>query len=309
MSDIKLSDKQAIFNAPPSIPKRRQEALKLNGWGFKDSRFWVTKDKNVKFSGPRYEILDDATLPNFIEWMNRILGINLHLGLINVPSITKFDNSLIDNEVKNEELLAEMAKLKLDISTEPDDRIFRAHGHTMQEIFVLRTGKFPRVPDIVVWPRCHNEVVSIIKLAADHSAALIPFGGGTSVTGALLCPENERRTIISLDTSQMNRILWLDEVNLTVRMESGIIGQDMERRLALLGYCVGHEPDSIEFSSLGGWVATRASGMKKNIYGNIEDLLVHVTMVTPTGVVQKPYQVGFWFLRGRLILYWSVGVP
>ncbi|KAG7282211.1 hypothetical protein CRUP_038379, partial [Coryphaenoides rupestris] len=90
-----------------------------------------------------------------------------------------------------------------------------------------------------------------------------------------------------LQTAMVNRILWLDEQNLTAHVEAGIVGQDLERLLNESGYCTGHEPDSMEFSSLGGWVATRASGMKKNIYGNIEDLLVHVKMVTPRGVIQK----------------------
>lgn len=88
-----------------------------------------------------------------------------------------------------------------------------------------------------------------------------------------------------------NRILWIDDENLVVCCESGIIGQDLERELQKLGYTSGHEPDSYEFSSLGGWVATRASGMKKNVYGNIEDLLVHVKMVTPVGTLQKNCQV------------------
>lgn len=79
------------------------------------------------------------------------------------------------------------------------------------------------------------------------------------------------------------RVLWVDEQNLTACVESGVIGQDLERELAKRGYTTGHEPDSFEFSSVGGWVATRASGMKKNKYGNIEDLLVHVKLVTPQG--------------------------
>ncbi len=65
----------------------------------------------------------------------------------------------------------------------------------------------------------------------------------------------------------------------------------MEKELLKHNLCTGHEPDSYEFSSLGGWVATRASGMKKNVYGNIEDLLVHVKMVTPKGTVQRNCQV------------------
>ena len=77
--------------------------------------------------------------------------------------------------------------------------------------------------------------------------------------------------IISLDTCMLNKILWVDEKNLTARIQSGINGQELERQLGERGYCTGHEPDSMEFSTLGGWVATRASGMKKNQYGNIED--------------------------------------
>lgn len=111
------------------------------------------------------------------------------------------------------------------------------------------------------------------------------------MSGALECPAEERRMIVSLDTSQMNKILWIDEKNLTAHCESGIIGQDLERRLAEKGFCTGHEPDSMEFSSLGGWVATRASGMKKNIYGNIEDIVVHIKFVTPKGVMEKSCQV------------------
>ncbi|KAG2459645.1 ADAS protein, partial [Polypterus senegalus] len=102
-------------------------------------------------------------------------------------------------------------------------------------------------------------------------------GGGTSPPPVLLV----------LDP---NRILWIDEKNLTAHVEAGIIGQDLERLLNVSGYCTGHEPDSMEFSTLGGWVATRASGMKKNIYGNIEDLVVHIRMVTPRGVIEKSCQ-------------------
>ncbi len=85
--------------------------------------------------------------------------------------------------------------------------------------------------------------------------------------------------------------MWIDEKNLVAKIQAGINGQELERQLGEKGFCTGHEPDSMEFSTLGGWVATRASGMKKNLYGNIEDILVHVTTVTPKGVVQKSCQV------------------
>merc|ERR1719427_1075802 len=114
--------------------------------------------------------------------------------------------------------------------------------------------------------------------------------------------------IVSLDMSQMHKILWVNADNLTACVETGIVGQDLERNLKKMGFCTGHEPDSMEFSSLGGWVATRASGMKKNIYGNIEDIVVHFKVVTPQGVIEKDCMVhafprvptsitSFWDLR------------
>nr|XP_034990501.1 alkyldihydroxyacetonephosphate synthase, peroxisomal isoform X2 [Zootoca vivipara]XP_034990510.1 alkyldihydroxyacetonephosphate synthase, peroxisomal isoform X2 [Zootoca vivipara] len=192
--------------------------------------------------------------------------------------------------IANEEFIKDLQAAKISYTQEAEARIFRAHGHCLHELYELREGMFQRVPDIVVWPECHDDVVKIVELACKHNICIIPYGGGTNVSNALQCPADEKRTIVSLDTSQMNRIHWIDEKNLTAHVEAGIVGQDLERQLGESGYCMGHEPDSMEFSTLGGWVATRASGMKKNIYGNIEDLVVHIKMVTPRGVIQKSCQ-------------------
>lgn len=87
--------------------------------------------------------------------------------------------------------------------------------------------------------------------------------------------------------TRMNRIKWVDKNNMMACVEAGIIGKDMEKELSKFGVCCGHEPDSIEFSSLGGWVSTRASGMKKNKYGNIDDIIVSIKIATPIGTFQK----------------------
>ncbi|GMF61837.1 unnamed protein product [Phytophthora fragariaefolia] len=120
---------------------------------------------------------------------------------------------------------------------------------------------------------------------------LIPFGGGTNVTNALECDPRERRAIVSLDMTDMRRILSVDRENLVAVVEAGVTGLDLHERLRHRGLTLGHEPDSWEFSTLGGWVATRASGMKKNAYGNIEDLVLNVTTVTPLGTMQRAANV------------------
>jgi alkyldihydroxyacetonephosphate synthase len=79
----------------------------------------------------------------------------------------------------------------------------------------------------------------------------------------------------------MNKIKWVDKENMLVGVEAGIIGRDLDKELKKMKLCAGHEPDSIEFSALGGWIATRASGMKKNYYGNIEDIVQNIKVVTP----------------------------
>ena len=91
------------------------------------------------------------------------------------------------------------------------------------------------------------------------------------------------RMIVSIDMYRMNKVKWVDKINRLACVEAGIRGVDLNDELKKYGMISGHDPDSIEFSTLGGWVATNASGMKKNTYGNIENIVQSVTMVTPSG--------------------------
>ncbi|CAG9766942.1 unnamed protein product [Ceutorhynchus assimilis] len=273
------------LNIKSTIPKHRQELLKWNGWGYKDSQF-VYQDGKVHFTGKRYPI-GEQPLPHLIGYVTETMGVDLNIQSIERDPPKEFDYPEPNIPQNVFELLK---SLEIPYSVKIMDRVTRAHGQTLNDVFILKNGQFKRIPDVVVWPESHDDVVKLVKFGNENNLVIIPYGGGTSVSGAVECPQDEDRPIISLDTSQMNRILWLDKENLVACCESGIIGQDLERELSKLGFTTGHEPDSYEFSSLGGWVATRASGMKKNTYGNIEDIVVHVKMVTPRGVLQKNCQ-------------------
>lgn len=152
---------------------------------------------------------------------------------------------------------------------------------------MLRNSKLPRTVDYVVYITSHEQAEHLINMAREHKVVLIPFGGGTNVTESLMLRESEKRTIVSVDVTRMNKIKWVDKNNMMACIEAGIIGKDMEKELSKFDVCCGHEPDSIEFSSLGGWVSTRASGMKKNRYGNIDDIIVGIKIATPIGTIQK----------------------
>lgn len=193
--------------------------------------------------------------------------------------------------VENPEFCKELENAKIDFSLDFEDRFLRCRGQATRDFYILRFGKFQRVPDIVVWPKCHAEVEVVVKLANKYLSVIIPFGGGTNITLSLNYTKKENeRFFISLDTSQMNRILWVDRASMLACIESGIAGKDLEDALALKGLTMGHEPDSLEFSTLGGWVATRSSGMKQQTYGNIEDIVTKAKFVTSVGTMEKSYQ-------------------
>ncbi|XP_065202121.1 alkyldihydroxyacetonephosphate synthase [Planococcus citri] len=266
--------------------KNKVDDVKWNGWGFTDSMF-VVQNNEVYFKGNRYSVGNgqEEPLEYFKEWAAEVLNVDL-----SDPGITEGDDlpeSYPESNVPND-FLNELQKNDIQFSTSGENRLRKSHGQTLYEIFTLRLRKLPaRIPDIVTWPKSHNQVEMIVKLAVKFNMVIIPFGGGTSVSGASACPSEELRPIIAVDTSKMNRLLWINKENLTACFEAGIVGRELEQILQSKGFICGHEPDSYEFSSLGGWVATRASGMKKNVYGNIEDILIGFRMVTPSGTLQK----------------------
>lgn len=219
---------------------------------------YIDKKKSIAILLTIRYPLHGSKLQNFTKWALDTLNVDVTKPISMprpLPSENEYPPSRIDDDV-----LYKIKLLNIPYSLQGIERLFRCHGHTCHDIYTLRNGLHERIPDLVVWPNNHEDVVKLVKFADEYNLVVIPFGGGTAVSGAVECPKNETRPIISLDTSQMNKILWVDRDNLVACFESGIIGQDLERELKKLGYTSGHEPDSYEFSSLGGWVATRASG-------------------------------------------------
>ncbi|KAE9419776.1 hypothetical protein Angca_005885, partial [Angiostrongylus cantonensis] len=267
-------------NVPQSY---RDQILKWNGWGYVDSYFKLNSEGHVVMTGNKYD-LSGHVMPNLRPWFESKLGLEIHY---TTPS-KKLTDVEIPPPVENDEIHDELKNANISFSNAPRIRLMRAHGHTVHDMIHLRSGHLPRLPDLVVWPRSEHDVQ---KASMSTNCAIIPIGGGTSVSSALDCPSTEKRAVISMDMALMDKILWIDKENLTCRAQAGIVGQSLERQLNAKGYTCGHEPDSMEFSTLGGWVSTRASGMKKNRYGNIEDLVVHINFATAKGMIHKQCQV------------------
>lgn len=276
-----LSDSSRTIVA--TIPKCRQQLIRWDGWGYKDSRFEYD-GKDCFFSGSRYPIGSGARLNRFRDWVIDYFDVDASKRFAPIEEPRVFPEPL-----RCLEFLEGLRKLQVEFSEDGMDRMMRCHGQTLEDVADLKNQRITRLPDLVVWPKCHDQVVNIVKLALENDVALMPVGGNSAVSGAATTPDVQGRTLAVLDMTQMNRLLWLNKENLTACFEVGIVGQDIERALGEEGLTMGHEPDSIEFSTLGGWIATRASGMKKNTYGNIEDLVIRIKMVTGVGVLEKQF--------------------
>src|SRR5690606_7925584 len=157
-------------------------------------------------------------------------------------------------------------------ATEPMDRIVHTYGKSMRDLVKLRSGDIPRVPDVVLYPGDEDEVRQLVDASVEADAVLIPFGGGSNIAGSLEAPAGETRTVISLDLGRLNKVLEVDEVSGLARIQAGALGPDIEEQLGRRGWTLGHYPDSFTHSTLGGWVATRSSGMQSDKYGDIAQI-------------------------------------
>ncbi len=269
-------------DAPPAPSPAEEESLDV--WGFRDTRFDFNENGHVIIHGSRYE-LSGKELPRFLPWVREVLECDVNPRNINAPS---YPTTIPDPQVSSafvNDLKQFLRPDQLDKAGEM--RLRHGHGHTQEEMYSIKYTRLGRIPDIVVYPESEAEVVNLVEAAKKHGVSLIPYGGGTNVTDALRCDMQEQRTIASVDMRRINRILWIDRANMMAGIEAGTVGRNIIRELEKYGVTMGHEPDSVEFSTLGGWIATNASGMKKNRYGNIEDLVLDVRVVTASGKLER----------------------
>ncbi len=169
-----------------------------------------------------------------------------------------------------------------------DDRLARvthAAGRGYHDLVALRSGDVGDAPDAVVYPGDADEVAALLRACAEERVAVVPFGGGTSVVGGVAPHRGDCEAVVTLDLARLDRLLRVDPVSLTATVQAGMTGPAFEAALAEHGMTLGHFPQSFEFSTVGGWVATRSSGQASAGYGRIDALVVALRAVTPTGEV------------------------
>lgn len=173
------------------------------------------------------------------------------------------------------------------VDASPAARALHARGQSLPDWLRLRHGRLGPAPDGVAWPESAAEVRELLAFAAACGASVIPYGGGTSVAGHLGVAD-VARPALCIDMGRLRALAALDRESQLATFGAGVTGPDLEAQLRAHGYTLGHFPQSFEYSTLGGWIATRSSGQQSLRYGRIEQLFAGGRVETPAGTLDIP---------------------
>ncbi|MEP6481449.1 MAG: FAD-binding oxidoreductase [Rhodoglobus sp.] len=171
------------------------------------------------------------------------------------------------------------------ITTDDMARVVHTYGKSIRDLMRVRGNLILRSPDVVIYPADEAEVQKIVDAAVAANAVIIPFGGGSNIGGSLEPMPQEKRTIVSLDLGRLHKVIDIDTDSGLARIQAGAQGPDLEEQLNAQGWTIGHFPDSFTHSTVGGWVATRSSGMQSDKYGDIADIARGLRVVRAGGTL------------------------
>lgn len=172
-------------------------------------------------------------------------------------------------------------------SSDPADRAAHAHGKAFRDVVRNLHGDLGHVPDLVARPRDERDVTDLLDWCTREGLAAVPFGGGSSVVGGVEPRCDDHPAAVTIDLERLSRVLEIDTMSRAARIQAGVFGPRLEDQLRPHGLTLRHFPQSFEFSTLGGWLATRAGGHYATLYTHIDDLLESMRVVTPVGISES----------------------
>ena len=230
---------------------------KFWGWGYDDELLSSEEENNIDQRIAKTFQLD-------------------HVERIEIPKISDIDI--------NKPQFSTPSSLKKILSDDKLERLNHAYGKSFPDSARSLLGDFSSPPDYVAFPETQNEITSILDWASENNIAVIPYGGGSSVCGGVETNVgSDYAGVISLDMKNINSILEIDKTSRTALIEGGILGPHLESQLKEHDLTMRHYPQSFEFSSLGGWIATRSGGHYATLYTHIDDFVESLKMITPSG--------------------------
>src|ERR1044072_5473745 len=207
---------------PEPLKLTADETESFDNWGFRDTRFAINENGVATILGDRYE-LSGKELTRLLPWIRETLEIELDPKDVHQTSYPTEIHALVENSAFKAELQTFIGDSQIDTGGEV--RLRHGHGHTQEEMFAIKHKRLGRIPDMVIYPESESQVAQLIEAAKKHNVVLIPFGGGTNVTDALRCSDDEKRVIVSVDMRRMNRVRWIDPENMMACIEAGAVGR------------------------------------------------------------------------------------
>jgi alkyldihydroxyacetonephosphate synthase len=171
---------------------------------------------------------------------------------------------------------------------DPDERLIHSVGKSFADLAGVALRVVPRITDMVAFPETEEDVKNLLDWASHENAAVIPFGGGSSVCGGVSADVDESyNAVLTINLRNLNQVLQVDEVSRSALIQGGILGPDLEAQLKPHNYTLRHFPQSFEFSTLGGWIATRSGGHYATLYTHIDDMVESLRVVSPGGITES----------------------
>ncbi len=167
-------------------------------------------------------------------------------------------------------------------TTDDHERASHTYGRSFRDRIRGFNRNFPNPPDVVAYPRTEAEVTTVLDWCSNSNIVAIPYGGGSTVVAGVEPPEAAK--VVTIDLTRLDQVLEIDDTSRAARIQAGVLGPALEAQLRPSGFTLRHFPQSFEFSSLGGWIATRSGGHYATNHTHIDDFVESVRMVTPAGV-------------------------
>ena len=234
---------------------------KFWGWGYADELLSAEEEKNIDSRIAKTFQLDDIeTLP-----IPKVEDIDLPKPRLGAPSA--------------------LSKV---LSDDKEERLNHTYGKSFPDAARSLLKDFSSPPDLVAFPNTEDELVNVMDWCDESNIAVIPYGGGSSVCGGVETQVGDSYSgVVSLDLRNLNKIIEIDRESRSARIQAGILGPDLEADLKKENLTMRHYPQSFEFSTLGGWIATRSGGHYATLYTHIDDFVESTRMVTPSGVLES----------------------
>ena len=235
----------------------RRRKLRFYGWGYADETLSPEEESRVRNGMKRFRSSVEIPPPRENEF-------ELRAPRISVPQ--------------------SLASL---VSTTPYDRLVHSYGKSYADIARMFMREVKQPPDLVAFPKSEMDIVAILDWASRANVAVIPFGGGSSVAGGVEPDVGDSYAgTLSLDLQYLNRVLEIDRTSRAARIQAGALGPELEEQLKPHGLTLRHFPQSLQLSTLGGWIATRSGGHYASLYTHIDDFVESTRSIMPAGTME-----------------------